>query len=135
MGPGDINRAYENCSLFWKMNNARADLTAYLSDPGCILLAADVDGEPAGQIVGYILKRWDTVRPMLFLYSIDVDVNYRRRGIARALIHEFLDIGRVSGCDRSFVITNEGNVPAMKLYETLGGTRVHSDDVMMCWRF
>lgn len=116
------------------MKDASANLAAYLSDPNCILLVGDVDGEPAGQIVGHILKRWDARRPMLFLYSIDIVATYRRKGIARRLLDEFLRLGKEAGCDSAFVLTNASNTPAMRLFEALGGTRSNPDDAMFEWQ-
>lgn len=133
LGPEDTGRAADNCRLFWDMDHADRNLEAYLNDPKCILLVAEADGRPAGQIIGYILRRWDSKQPILFLYSIDVAESLRRRGVARALIKEFLRIGRESGCGKSFVFTNESNTPAMKLYRIAGGNRIYQDDVMFQW--
>jgi ribosomal protein S18 acetylase RimI-like enzyme len=133
LGPDDAGRAEVNCALFWDMTDASVNLAGYLADPGCILLVAEVDGEPAGQIVGHILKRWDSKSPMLFLFSIDVVEAHRRKGVARGLMEEFLRIGKEVGCGSSFVFTNESNTPAMQMYKALGGTRTHPDDVMFEW--
>jgi len=134
LSSNDLDRAYANCSLFWDMSAANINLKDYLADKNCILLVAEVDGEPSGQIVGHILKRWDSKKPLLFLYSIDVVESKRRKGIARKLIEEFLRIGRKSGCGKSFVFTNESNIPAMETYLALGGTRTNIDDVMFEWK-
>lgn len=133
LGPDDAGRAEANCSLFWDMTDAAPNLAAYLADPDCILLVAEVDGEPAGQIVGHILKRWDSKSPMLFLFSIDVVKTHRRKGVARSLMEEFLRTGKEAGCGSSFVFTNESNTPAMQMYQALGGTRTNPDDVMFEW--
>jgi len=134
LGPEDAAVAQTNCALFWDMGSAERNLNGFLADPNCILLVGEIDGEPAGQIVGHILKRWDTKRPMLFLYSIDVAESHRRKSVARGLIEKFLHLGRKAGCKSSFVFTNESNVPAMQLYKALGGTRTHPDDVMFEWK-
>jgi ribosomal protein S18 acetylase RimI-like enzyme len=134
LGQGDIERAYENCSLFWDMGTSREKLASYLMDPNCILVVAEVNGEPIGQIMGYILKRWDSKNNSLFLYSIDVVESHRRKGVARGLIQEFRHIGESAGCAGSFVFTNESNIPAMQLYQTMDGKRTNSDDVMFEWK-
>jgi ribosomal protein S18 acetylase RimI-like enzyme len=134
LNPNDADRAYTSCSHFWDMSAADNNLKDYLADKNCILLVAEVDGEPSGQIIGHILKRWDSKKPMLFLYSIDVVESHRRKGIARKLIEEFLRIGRESGCGKSFVFTNESNIPAMETYKALSGSRTNQDDVMFEWK-
>lgn len=134
LGPEDAVCAQSNCALFWDMGSADRNFVDFLADPNCILLVGEIDGEPAGQIVGHILKRWDSKSPMLFLYSIDVAEQYRRRNLARGLIEEFHRIGRKTGCKSSFVFTNSSNAPAMHMYQALGGSRAHPDDVMFEWK-
>ena len=134
LGPEDAASAQCNCALFWNMGKAERNLADFLADPNCILLVGEIDGEPAGQIVGHILKRWDSKSPMFFLYSIDVAESHRRKSVARGLIEEFLLIGEKAGCRSSFVFTNESNSPAMNMYQALGGTRTHPDDVMFEWK-
>lgn len=134
LGPEDAVHAQTNCTLFWDMGSADKNLDCFLSDPNCILLVGEIDGEPAGQIVGHILKRWDSKSPMLFLFSIDVVESQRRRSVARGLIEEFLRMGRKAGCRSSFVFANESNAPAMHMYQALGGTRTNTDDVMFEWK-
>ena len=89
-----------------------------------------MDAELVGQVIGYILDRWDADEPMLFLYSIDVVESYRRQGIGKALIQAFRELGRVRGCSELFVFTHESNFPAMRLYESTGGKRASPDAVM-----
>ncbi len=67
---------------------------------------------------------------MLFLFSLDVAENHRRKGIATALIKAFKQIGKDLGCAEAFVFTSARNSPAMGLYESTGGTRTNPDDVM-----
>lgn len=134
LGPNDAARAQVSCALFGNMKDAMPNLMAYLSDSSCILLVAEVDGEPAGLVIGYLLKRWDSRGPMLYLYSIDVVESHRRRGLGHALIKELLRIGKEAGCESSFVFTNESNGPAMQMYRGLGGTRTNTDDVMFEWQ-
>lgn len=133
LGPEDATRAQANCALFWDMSAADDNLNAYLKDPNCLLLVAEIDGEPVGQIVGYLLQRWDSKRPKLFLYSIDVVASHRRQGIARRLLEALLRIGEDAGSGSVFVITSESNTAAMHLYPVLGGTRINPDDVMFEW--
>ena len=133
LGPGDGDRALKNCSLFRNMRGETANLSDFLADRSCILVTAEADGRQAGQVLGYILRRWDPQPPKLFLYSIDVLEEFRRRGIARQMIREFNKIGSESGCGEAFVLTCESNEPAMRLYESTGGSRTFPDDVMFQW--
>ena len=115
------------------MKGEEANLLRFLEDPGCLMLAATVDGEPAGQIIGHILRRWDSAAPMLLLYSIDVSEKFRRQGIGKQLIAEFNRIARDEGCSETFVLTDETNTPAINLYHSSDGIRVFPDQVMYIW--
>jgi len=115
------------------MGAAGPNLAALLADPDCILIAAESDGEPVGQVVGHVLRRWDSGPPMLLLYSIDVVAAHRREGIGGRLVTELRRVGRERGCGSTFLVTNESNAPAMALYRALGGTRPHTDDVLFVW--
>ena len=67
------------------------------------------------------------------VYEIDVDVASRRQGIAARLLRELAQIARARGIETGFVLTNASNAAAMRLYESVGGTRPNDDDVM--WDF
>lgn len=129
----DFQAGYENCSLFWKMEGAFDNLSRFLTDPHCVMLVCEIDGAQAGQIVGYVLPRWDCGKSMLFLYSIDVPVEYRRLGVGTELIREFNTLGASLGCGKSFVLTDSENSAAMGLYTATGGNRIPSTDVMFQW--
>jgi len=115
------------------MEGGHENLHEFLGDPNCVLVTAEIDGRPVGQILGHILRRWDSGKPMLFLYSIDVLGEYRKIGIGSELIREFNRIGAEAGCGESFVLTEESNTAAMNLYHSAGGTRVFPDEVMFVW--
>ena len=47
----------------------------------------------------------------------------RRHGVARALVEELKRVGHERGCASIWVLTDEGNGPAMALYAGTGGGR------------
>ena len=118
-----LDRVYANCCLFWRMPNSAGNLAEFLRDESNVLIVAEIGGTPVGQVVGYILRRWDAKPPKLFLYSIDVVESHRRQGIGRRLLEAFHEVGRESGCEEMFVPTDEQNTAAVRLYEACGGRR------------
>ena len=123
LGPGDedvIRRLAEN-----------APQTALLADDGTIFLAAFDGDDPIGFVFGYDLPRRRGAPSILFVYEIDVEPAYQRRGIAKRLLTELLRIGRTRGAAEAFVLTDHDNVAANALYASLGGVR---SDVVM-WDF
>jgi ribosomal protein S18 acetylase RimI-like enzyme len=67
---------------------------------------------------------------MMFVYEIGVRDDRRRTGVGRALFDELRTICRDRGIAQGFVITSESNETAMAFYESLGGRRGATDDVV-----
>jgi aminoglycoside 3-N-acetyltransferase I len=106
---------------------------ALLADEHTIFLAAFQGKQPIGFVYGYELLRVDGAPSMLFIYELDVDEAYRRRGIATLLMTELEQIARSRGIAEGFVLTEPDNVAANTLYESLGGER--SDAVLWDYRY
>lgn len=124
-------KAQASIRLFWDTAPSQETIVKFLSNSQNILLSAEIDDAPVGQVIGYILARWDKDESMLFLYSIDVAETYQRRGIGTALIEAVRKLGRLQSCSEAFVFTNQSNFAAMQLYQSTGGKRSNPDDVVM----
>lgn len=88
--------------------------------------------EVAGQAVGFAAVR---VVPCIFyaepraeLTELYVEPEFRRRGVARALIAEAEAWAAQLGANSLVVLTGDDNEPALELYEALGFER---DDVSL----
>jgi ribosomal protein S18 acetylase RimI-like enzyme len=101
----------------------------FLSDDRHHLVLGYVDGRPAGFASAVEVFHPDK-RSELFLNEIGVVESERRRGVARALIGELKAIGRAHGCVNLWVLTDEDNAPAMRLYRNTGGRWDGSSSVM-----
>jgi ribosomal protein S18 acetylase RimI-like enzyme len=124
-------KALDSIKLFWDTAPSQETIVKFLGNSQNILLSAEVDDALVGQVIDYILARWDKDEAMLFLYSIDVAETYQRKGIGTALIEAVRKISRVQGCSEAFVFTNCSNLAAMQLYQSTGGKRSNPDDVVM----
>lgn len=102
--------------------------TRHLADPDLVNVVAIEDGVVAGFIYGHVLRRFEAVS--LFIYSVDVDEAFQRRGLAKAMLGALRELGRTGRWDEMFVFTNASNAPAMALYASAGGVRPNPDDVM-----
>ena len=81
--------------------------TALLHDENTIFLVAfDDDGEPMGFVFGYELPRRRGDPSILFVYEVDIEAAYRRRGVASALLKELAEIARTRGIPTGFVLTS-----------------------------
>jgi ribosomal protein S18 acetylase RimI-like enzyme len=96
------------------------------------LLIAYVDGEPAGFVSATELTHPDHAQPELFLNELGVVEAHRGHGIGRALVQRLWEIARERGCRGMWVLTDDDNVAANRVYAAAGGTRAGAE-VMYQW--
>ncbi|MBR7618350.1 GNAT family N-acetyltransferase [Phenylobacterium sp. 20VBR1] len=102
--------------------------TRHLADTDLVSVVALEDQVPVGFVYGHVLRRFE--KTSFFIYAVDVDEAFQRRGIAKAMLGALSDLGRKGRWDEMFVFTNASNTPAMALYASAGGVRPNPDDVM-----
>ena len=101
-----------------------------LSDDRTVFLVAFDEHEPIGFVLAYELIRRHGEPSHLFVYEVDVAESHRRQGVATALLRELEQVARERGIRSGFVLTSASNLPAMALYQSVGGHRSYEDDVM-----
>lgn len=74
-----------------------------------------------GGLTAYEMKMFKRETTEMFLYEIEVDEPFHRRGIGKALIENLKEICLEKGIDQMFVGTEKDNLPARKLYAATGG--------------
>ena len=129
--PGEEERVQAAERLF----DHRVDPDAtrrFLANPDNELLIAYLDGDPAGFVSGTELTHPDRAQPELFLNELGVDAAHRGRGIGRALVASLWERAQARGCRGMWVLTDDANVAANKVYAAAGGTRAR-DEVMYQW--
>ncbi|MBM1220152.1 GNAT family N-acetyltransferase [Ponticoccus sp. SC2-23] len=58
------------------------------------------------------------------ILTLATDPRSRRKGLARAMLRDFMDIARDAGCDRLFLEVARDNGPALALYAGEGFARI-----------
>jgi ribosomal protein S18 acetylase RimI-like enzyme len=96
----------------------------FLADGANVLLIAYEGDEPAGFVSGTALSHPDYAKPEMFLNELAVDQAFQRRGIGRALVAELWRLAQARGCRGMWVLTDDDNAAANKVYSAAGGSRV-----------
>jgi aminoglycoside 3-N-acetyltransferase I len=99
----------------------------FLTSPQNILLVATSGSQPVGYAVAHELSRVDRPRPMILLYEIAVARTHQRQGIAGAMLLHLKEIARQRGARKMWVLTDESNVPARRLYASGGAGTVRTN--------
>lgn len=130
-GPSDAKRVKAAEHLFDDPVDIDA-ANAFLADDANVLLIAYEDREPAGFVSATELCHPDKPQPELFLNELGVDERYRGRGIGRALVTGLWEHAQSRGCRGMWVLTDDENVAANKVYAAAGGSRARAQ-VMYEW--
>lgn len=83
-----------------------------------VACARSILAESDGKIIGYVLF-W-LLPGAIDIHNIAVHVDFRRRGIARVLLGRVIDEARRQSIVHIMLEVRKSNLPAQKLYETVG---------------
>lgn len=91
-----------------------------LADRHTIVLVALVDAAVAGGLVAYELRKFEQERSEIYIYDLAVGEQFRRRGIASALLERLCRIATERCACAVFVQADYVDEPAIALYDKLG---------------
>ena len=114
------DRVVEAAALFDHPIDVQAT-AAFLADDRHHLLIGYVGGQPAGFVTAVELLHPDKPRPEMFLYELGVEPEFRRRGVATALMQRLVELCHERGCGEMFVLTDEDNIAGQATYRRAGG--------------
>ena len=97
-------------------------LRRLLASDTFIAVAAFDGPKLTGGLTAYVLPKFEQARSELYIYDLGVDAQYRRRGIATALIAELRRLAVARGVYGIYVQADYGDDAAIALY-TKHGTR------------
>ncbi|HSX01558.1 MAG TPA: GNAT family N-acetyltransferase [Candidatus Saccharimonas sp.] len=103
-------------------------LREFLSDSGRFYLVATIGGQLAGAVHGYLLLHPTGVR-YLYIDEVDTIAQFRRQGVARAMMHEAFQIGRELHATEAWLGTEHDNEPAKALYDGLQPSEVENGPI------
>jgi ribosomal protein S18 acetylase RimI-like enzyme len=68
----------------------------------------------------------------LFVYDVEVEERFRRRGVGKTLFRELEKIAREQGIQSGWMLKDRTNDVAMALYRAAGGRHPHEETM---WEF
>ncbi len=95
-------------------------LRRLLADDKFIALVAQIGTEMVGALAAYELVKFEAERSEIYVYDLAVRKEYRRRGVATALIEALKPIAREKGGWVIMVQADPPDAPAVALYDKLG---------------
>jgi ribosomal protein S18 acetylase RimI-like enzyme len=128
LAPGDEGVLQEVCRRYKSRVPDDEEAAQLLSLGALHVWVAEEDREPVGFAYAHELPRVDGATSV-FLYELEVDERFRRRGIGRALVEE---ANRLAGARRMFVLTDHDNEPAQRTYAAAGGAP--ASELIFRWR-
>jgi len=93
-------------------------LTLLLQDSNSVSLIAQVNGEIAGFIIGLIQHIRGTKSG--HIYTMDVAIKYRRKGVGAKLLKEIEHIFAQKGVKVCYLEARQNNIAALELYKKQG---------------
>jgi ribosomal protein S18 acetylase RimI-like enzyme len=92
----------------------------FLSDPRHHLAIAIEDGRIVGMASGVHYVHPDKA-PELWINEVGVASGYQGRGVGRRVVRVLLDHGRALGCQEAWLLTDDSNAAARRMYAAAGG--------------
>lgn len=90
-------------------------LNKFIDNPLILAFMVIDEEEVIGFAWGYIQERFDN-RNMLYIHSVDVIEKAQNKGVGTLLIKTFIDYAKEHNFRNTFLITDEDNIAANKLY-------------------
>jgi aminoglycoside 6'-N-acetyltransferase I len=104
-------------------------LREFLQDPRHHLVVAR-DGDCVVGMASGVHYIHPDKPPELWINEVSVAPSHRRRQVARRLMDELFAVARGLGCTNAWVLTERANVPAQRLYHSLGGSEPPEEPAM-----
>lgn len=110
----------------WKLSN----LKKFLGSPNSILLVAKKKGVECGAIFAHFQQSHNSAQSAILLQGVAVAPEFRRQGIASAMLGTLRRVSKRMGAGKVVIITNAKNHAALELYKKAGAGRPDTTKVV-----
>jgi ribosomal protein S18 acetylase RimI-like enzyme len=125
-----FGRAFDEQATYEGTIPSDSYLQALLARPHFIAVVALAGDDVVAGLTAYVLDKFERERSEVYIYDLAVAEEHRRRGLATGLIRALKPIARSRGAYVIFVQADQGDAPAIRLYESLGTREdVHHFDI------
>ena len=118
LGPDDLDVLMTVEEGLFDNPMRRDQSAAFLKDPLHEIILAFDGANAVGMATGQILLHPDKP-PAFFVAEVGVRDSHLRRGIAKQMFAELMEVARVRGCKGIWLATETDNVAARALYRSL----------------
>jgi ribosomal protein S18 acetylase RimI-like enzyme len=115
-----FGEAFEDLDSYQKAIPSDEYLSTLLAKPTFIALVAMDGEEVVGGLAAYVLEKFEQERSEVYIYDLAVAEPHRKRGIATKLINNLKPIAKEKNAYVIYVQADPPDLPAVKLYESLG---------------
>jgi aminoglycoside 3-N-acetyltransferase I len=104
----------------WELFQMPGDehLQKLLQNPSFLVFAAVTDGQLTGGLTAYVLERYDSEKPAVYLYDLAVLPAFQRKGIGTALVAALNEHCRSKGFSEVFVQAEADDLHAIQFYRS-----------------
>lgn len=125
-----FGESFEDPRTYQSAVPSDAYLESLLGKDHFLALVALAGEKVVGGLAAYVLEKFEQERKEVYIYDLAVSCDYRRQGIATGLVNRLRTIAKERGAYVIFVQADSGDIPAIRLYESLGTKEdVHHFDI------
>ncbi len=108
---GDISNLQKMQSLYDKL----------IKNPDYIILCAEIEQKVVGTLMGIVCyELYGDCKPFIVMENLVIEPNYRKKGIAKALLTELEKIAKNKNCSQVQFITEKNRKDAVSFYSSMG---------------
>lgn len=91
-------------------------LSSLLENPDFMVFVVTIDGKVVGGLTIYILHRYDSLKPIAYIYDLGIDPGFQRQGLGKALMAEVCNFCRENNFEDVYVEAESDDMDAVNFY-------------------